>query len=68
MLLVGTLVTLLKRPEGATVEQLSKATGWQIHSVRGAMAGTLKKRFGFVISSEKADGVRTYRIADSAAP
>lgn len=65
---LGMLVTLLKRPQGATVEQMSEATGWQIHSVRGAMSGTLKKRFGLAITSEKLDGGRIYRIAGGTAP
>lgn len=60
---LGTLVELMSRQEGATVEQMSEATGWQIHSVRGAMAGTLKKRFGFTITSEKIDGARIYRCS-----
>jgi len=53
---------LLKRPNGASIVELMKATGWQQHSVRGALAGTLKKR-GHTISSDKVDGVRRYRIA-----
>ena len=56
------LVGLLRRPEGATVAQLSEITGWQCHSVRGAMAGALKKR-GLTVASEKIDGVRVYRLA-----
>jgi hypothetical protein len=56
------VIELLKRPEGATVEALSAATGWQIHSVRGAMSGALKKKHGFTILSEKRGDRRTYRI------
>lgn len=55
------LVSLLGRAEGATVIDMSEATGWQHHSVRGALAGALKKK-GHVIRSEKVDGVRRYRI------
>ena len=58
---------LLRRPEGATMEQLVAATGWQAHSMRGAMSGNLKKKRGLVIASTKVDGVRTYRIAAEAA-
>jgi Protein of unknown function (DUF3489) len=59
---LGTLVELLKRPEGATVAAMSNATGWQAHSVRGAMSGSLKKGFGFEIGSEKTDAGRIYMI------
>jgi hypothetical protein len=59
------VATLLKRPDGASISEFMKATGWQQHSVRGALAGTLKKR-GHEISSDKVDGVRRYRIASKA--
>jgi hypothetical protein len=50
--------------EGATVDQISASIGWQAHSVRGAMSGTLKKKQGLTITSDKAqDGQRVYRIA-----
>jgi hypothetical protein len=56
-------IELLKRPEGATIEQLQKATGWQAHSVRGFLAGTVKKKLGLSLASEKPeDGTRRYRI------
>ena len=51
---------LLLRPEGASIAGMMAATGWQAHSVRGAMAGSLKKR-GIAITSDKVDGVRRYR-------
>jgi hypothetical protein len=55
---------MLRRPDGATVEQISKSLDWQIHSVRGAMSGSLKKKQGLTITSEKTDnGRRVYRIA-----
>ncbi len=57
------LIDLLKRPEGATLTQMTEATGWQIHTVRGAMAGALKKKLGLEITSEKQPGSdRVYRI------
>ncbi|MFI4933793.1 MAG: DUF3489 domain-containing protein [Caulobacterales bacterium] len=59
---LGALVELLQRPDGATVEAMMAATGWQAHSVRGAMSGSLKKTFSFTILSEKQDGTRVYRI------
>ncbi len=57
------LEKLLIRNNGASVEEMMKATGWQQHSVRGAMAGALKKKRGLVITSEKHDGVRRYRAS-----
>jgi hypothetical protein len=58
-----TILELLKRPTGATLKELMKATGWQPHSVRGFLSGTLKKRMGTPVESFKsADGHRTYRV------
>jgi hypothetical protein len=57
------LIGLLDRPEGATIEEIVGATGWQPHTVRGAFAGALKKRLGLTITSEKREGRgRVYRI------
>jgi hypothetical protein len=54
---------LVGRPEGATLSELMKETGWQAHSVRGFLSGTLKKKMGLPIHSAKSpDGARTYRI------
>lgn len=58
---IGRILELLARPEGASLAELTAATGWQAHSVRGALAGTLKKK-GHVVGSEKIDGARRYRI------
>lgn len=58
---LGTLAELLRRADGASIAQLADATGWQAHSVRGAMAGALKKR-GLVVTSEKTDAGRVYRL------
>lgn len=63
---LGVVVALLARPEGATVTQISAATDWQAHSVRGAMAGALKKKHGLTIRSEPAEGGRVYRLGESA--
>ena len=58
------LEAMLRRPDGATVEQISKSLAWQVHSVRGAMSGALKKKQGLTITSERSvDGRRVYRIA-----
>jgi hypothetical protein len=54
---------LLRRPGGATVATLSRELNWQTHSVRGVMAGALKRKLGLRIVSEKPEGgERTYRI------
>ncbi len=59
---LGILVTMLSRKEGATIADLVAATGWQAHSVRGAMSGALGKKRGLTITRTRADGVSTYRI------
>ena len=57
------ILTLLNRREGATIPELMEATGWQQHSVRGFLAGTIKKKLGFTLSSSKPVGeTRRYRI------
>ena len=56
------VIAMLRSTKGATIESLSKATGWQAHSVRGAISGAIKKKRGLVVTSEKLDGVRTYHI------
>jgi hypothetical protein len=57
---LDTVAALLLAATGASIAELVAATGWQQHSVRGAMAGALKKR-GLVITSDKIDGIRRYR-------
>ena len=54
------LIRLLARDGGATIAELSEATGWKTHSVRGALAGALRKK-GVEVTSEVTDGVRRYR-------
>ena len=56
------IIKLLMRPQGATLEQMMNATGWQKHSIRGFMAGTLKNKHGITAVSAKVDGSRTYRV------
>lgn len=61
------LVDLLKRKRGASIEEVMARTGWQAHSVRGAISGTLKKKLGLDVTSEKVDGRgRVYRIVGQA--
>ena len=59
---LGKVVSLLKRPKGASLADLMKATGWQAHSVRGAISGAIKKKLKFAVLSEMTGNVRTYRI------
>ncbi len=47
------MIELLKRPEGATVEQIAAATGWQHHTIRGAISGALKKKLGLTIEATR---------------
>ena len=61
---LDTLEKLLTRKNGATIAEMVKATGWQQHSVRGALAGAMKKR-GHTITSNKVDGTRRYRIVEA---
>ena len=57
------VLTLLSQSEGASIEEIMRATDWQQHSVRGFLAGTVKKKLGFSLTSVKPnDGVRRYRI------
>ena len=57
------LLQLLNRPEGASIEDMMQATQWQQHSVRGFLAGTVKKKLRLPLTSSKAEGdVRRYRI------
>lgn len=59
---VAVLVALLRQPSGATIGEMMAATGWQAHSVRGAMSGSIKKALGTEVVSEKAEAGRVYRI------
>lgn len=58
-----TVIAMLARPQGASVDELMAATSWQRHSVRGALAGAVKKKLGVRVTSDVADGVRRYRAA-----
>jgi len=57
------LIAMLQRNEGATIEQMAKAFGWQTHTVRGVLSGVLKKKLGLKVVSTDAEGGRVYRIA-----
>jgi DNA-binding MarR family transcriptional regulator len=47
------MIDLLKRPEGATIEQIAEATGWQNHTIRGAISGALKKKLGLTVEATR---------------
>ena len=58
------VIAMLRRPEGATVDEVVSATGWQRHTVRGVFSGTLKKKLRLTIASAKEERGRVYRIAE----
>tara|TARA_R110002110_G_scaffold40010_3_gene128420 strand:+ start:355 stop:627 length:273 start_codon:yes stop_codon:yes gene_type:complete len=61
---LGQIIRLLQRTKGATLDDLIKATGWQPHSVRGAISGSLRKRHGLEITATKDENRgRVYRLA-----
>jgi hypothetical protein len=58
------VIAMLKRPEGATIEQICEVTQWQAHTVRGTFGGAFKKKLGLEITSTKeVGGQRIYRVA-----
>ena len=61
------LISLLQAPEGATMEAMTAATGWQVHSLRGVMSGAFGKNKGLTVTSAKENGkCRVYRISRGA--
>ena len=59
-----TLIALLKRKQGVSIPEMMQATGWQSHSIRGFMAGTLKTKLGHTATSTKTkEGERRYHVA-----
>ena len=64
------VVTMLQSPTGMTIASIMKETGWQQHSVRGFLAGVVRKKLKLKLNSNKIDGSRVYRVdgADSAKP
>jgi uncharacterized protein DUF3489 len=58
------LITMLRASSGATVAAMMAATEWQQHSVRGFLAGVIRKKLGLNLVSEESDDGRIYRIKD----
>lgn len=63
---LGAIVGLMGRPKGATLAELMTASGWQAHSVRGVIAGAIKKKLKLTVISEKPGPERIYRIEQGA--
>lgn len=61
---IAILVSMLRKKAGATITDMADAVGWQNHSVRGALSGIIKKKFGLKLQSLKSGNVRTYRITE----
>lgn len=58
------LITLLRRKEGATIDQIARALGWQRHTVHGVISATVRKRLGIKVTGTIGEGqTKTYRIA-----
>jgi cell division septation protein DedD len=60
------LIALLQSPTGATIEQMTRATGWQAHTIRGTISGSLRKRLGLVVTCGGEAGAGVYRIIAAA--
>jgi hypothetical protein len=60
------LITLLRSATGASMEQMMALTGWQSHTVRGMLSGSLRKRLGLDVQCQRVDGVHLYRIVEVA--
>ena len=60
------VIAMLQSPTGATIAAMMKATGWQQHSVRGFLAGVVRKRLKLKLGSKKVDGNRVYQIPGEA--
>jgi hypothetical protein len=60
--LLVAVIAMLQPPDGSTIDAMMNATGWQQHSVRGFLAGIVRKKLKLKLSSTKMDGVRVYHV------
>jgi hypothetical protein len=63
---IGSVIEMLRDPAGATIDAMMQATGWQAHSVRGALSGAIKKDRGLTVISDITPAGRVYRIVEGA--
>src|ERR1700686_2671436 len=59
------VIAMLRSSSGSTIAAIMKVTGWQQHSVRGFLAGVVRKKLALNLNSKKVDGERIYRIVDA---
>lgn len=59
------MIALLRRPEGATVDEVRAAAGWQAHTMRDVSSGALKKKLGLAVVATKGERGRVYRVAEA---
>lgn len=64
----ASVIAMLRAPAGATIAAMAGTTGWQAHSVRGFLAGVVRKKLGLNLISEAGDAGRVYRIKNDGAP
>jgi Protein of unknown function (DUF3489) len=62
------IIAMLRKPTGTTIAAIAAATGWQQHSVRGFLAGVVRKKLRFNLVSDQTDKGRVYRIKDGKTP
>ena len=61
------IIAMLRAPGGATIEAMARAAKWQPHSVRGFLAGVVRKKLGLTLVSAAGESGRVYRITDRTA-